>query len=184
MKKIFFLLIASCGFMIAQAQPLAAPSTVTVAATLNLANALELQVNGDFDIQTAAMSASFVDEEDYENPKILAQGANFGSIDYLPFSYSSNRHVNITINTPALFTGGSGTMPRSVLDYLVNSNLTGGTAPAGWGNVSAATLPVITNGLNGGDDVRSFNVQLRANPGFAYPGGTYTMNILFTATQL
>jgi hypothetical protein len=40
---------------------------------------------------------------------------------------------------------------------------------------------MINNGLAGGS--RTFNVNYRAIPGFEYPAGAYTMDVVFTATQ-
>lgn len=187
MKKILFVLIATCGYMVSQAQPgPAAPSTVNVAATLLLNNALELQVNGDNDFQTASVSGTFNTEEDYENGVVLTQGANFNNLDHLPFSYSSTKNVNITLTTPATFTGSNGgnnLMPRTVLLYSVLGNTTGGTAPGGFTTVGA-TNTIIAGGLSGPDSQRAFDLYLVANPGFGFPAGTYSMNIMVTATQL
>lgn len=192
MKKLLFVAIALCGFTVARSQALAAPSTNTIHTTLNLANVLELQVNGDNDDVDAYMSASFGSEEDYENGVVLAQTGNFSG-QTVPFSYSSNRHVNISVKSAAAnftYSGsinntGDNVMPCSVLSWQLVGNNTGGTGAAtGWHALSTSTAAVITNGEEGGDDTQNFGMQLMANPGFNYIGGTYTLDVVVTATQL
>ena len=77
------------------------------------------------------------------------------------------------------------TMPVSgVLKLKVTSNATGGSVASpfgGFGNLSAANQGLINNGAYGGNQL--FTVKYKATPGFAYPAGTYTTTIVYTATQ-
>ncbi len=50
--------------------------------------------------------------------------------------------------------------------------------PNGW---IVQTVYLISNGQNGGN--QTFSVMYNATPGFAYPAGTYTVDVVYTATQ-
>lgn len=186
MKKVIFLAIAAFGFTFAQGQALAAPSVNTIHTTINLANVLEMQLKTyDGDLTDAPMSASFNNEDDYEAGVILTQpeGTN-----YMPFWVASNRDYNVSVKAAAAnFTySGSATddnvMPCSILSWSSNAGNTGGTAPSGWHVLTTSNATVLTEGEEG-DDSHGFTMQLLANPGFDYTGGTYQLNVVVTATQ-
>jgi hypothetical protein len=192
MKKLIFVAIAACGFLFVKAQPLAAPSSGTVHATLNIANVLELQFIDDGDLQEVSMSASFANEEDLEEGQYLTLPDDESN---LPVLIASNRDYNVTVkatssdNAHFNYTGSASgpdadiVMPISVISWNVNSSTTGGSAPGGWTALSGSPVSVITHGEEGSDEVRHFNIQFFANPGFNYSGGTYKCNIVLTATQ-
>ena len=77
-------------------------------------------------------------------------------------------------------------MPVSgVLAAQVTANATGGTIASAfnsaYGGLTASAQSLISSCTNGGN--QTFSVQYQATPGFAYPAGTYTTNVVYTATQ-
>ncbi|MBL7683508.1 MAG: hypothetical protein JNK00_10655, partial [Flavipsychrobacter sp.] len=48
--------------------------------------------------------------------------------------------------------------------------------------LTSTAANLLTNCNNGGN--QTFSVMYEATPGFAYPAGTYTVDVVYTATQL
>jgi len=85
----------------------------------------------------------------------------------------SNRPWAVSVKTAtANFSGPAATMPASVLGVRLN----GGT------NFSALSTTA-TSLTNGGRGVGSFSVDYKAAPGYTYDAGTYTISVVYTATQ-
>lgn len=105
----------------------------------------------------------------------------------------SNKAFAVTVKTSGanfMVTDGINTstsnMPASVLGLVVTDNNTGGQLGAGFSTstykaLSATAANLITNANNGGD--QNFTVKYKATPGFAYPAGVYTTDVVYTATQ-
>lgn len=77
-------------------------------------------------------------------------------------------------------------MPDNALWLKVTANNTGGAVKAPFSTSGYATLSdenqdLLVNGNYGGN--QTFAVQYKCTPGFNLPAGTYTMNVVFTATQ-
>ena len=75
---------------------------------------------------------------------------------------------------------------EKVLGLMVSANGTGGTIGAPFSATGYATLTskdqsLIANGSRGGN--QTFEVKYQATPGFAYPAGTYSVDVVYTATQ-
>ncbi len=103
----------------------------------------------------------------------------------------SNKDYNVTVKTNAsnfTYSGNTSpapTMPVSVLNMALFYNGTGGT-PSGTFNgsyspLSAQDQTLISNGRRG--NFKYFFTRYKATPGFAYPAGTYTAEVIYTATQ-
>lgn len=77
------------------------------------------------------------------------------------------------------------TMPSTVLGLKVVDNNTGGTITNNFSTTSYTPLSsnskIIKNGTAG--DNNTLSVQYKATPGFEYPAGTYTIDVVFTAVQ-
>jgi hypothetical protein len=86
------------------------------------------------------------------------------------FSYSGS-----TNNAPAM-------RVEDVLSLMVSDNSTGGqnNYPQ-YHNVNGGNTRILTNCSNGSN--QTFSVRYRANPGMRYAAGTYTVNMVYTATQ-
>ncbi len=68
---------------------------------------------------------------------------------------------------------------------MVTANATGGTIASTYGtsytDVTNTAATILSGCSNGGN--QTFSVQYQATPGFNFPAGTYTANVIFTATQ-
>ncbi len=97
----------------------------------------------------------------------------------------------VTVNADAAnFTYAGSTSPSpnmsvNKLKLKVTANNTGGTISSsftGFHQLSNSAVNLLTNCSNGGN--QTFSVEYKAVPGFSYPSGSYTTNIVYTATQL
>ena len=102
----------------------------------------------------------------------------------------SNKNFNVRVkaNTSKFTYTGSAANPNmsvsSVLDIKITNNNTGGSIANGFGafkNLPTSGKKIINNGTAGDD--QTFAVKYKATPGFTYPAGTYTVDIVFTVTQ-
>lgn len=140
--------------------------------------------------------------------KFTATGTNTGSAVNLPISNltdyangvessvqqltaSSTKNFAITVKANAAnftytgsYTSGT-TMPvNGKLKLRVTANATGGSIASPFSAYSTLTstnqnlITAATLGQN-----KTFSVQYQATPGFGYPAGTYTTQIVYTATQ-
>jgi hypothetical protein len=88
----------------------------------------------------------------------------------------SNKAYNVSVKAAAANFSSSSTttMPASVLGVKES-------AQANYITLSASNQNLLTNQARG---TNSFNVSYKATPGFTYDGDTYTINVVYTATQL
>ena len=75
---------------------------------------------------------------------------------------------------------------NGVLGIMVSANGTGGSiggsfSGSAYNTLTSANQDLITNGSRGGN--QTFSVKYKATPGFAYPAGTYSVDVVYTATQ-
>jgi hypothetical protein len=106
---------------------------------------------------------------------------------------SSNKHFTVTVHTvSAYFTVTNNgvttpsTMPSSVLGMMLSNNNTGGTigqnfSSTSYNSLSQSSSNLITNANNG--YLETFAIKYKATPGFVYPAGVYSNDVVFTATQ-
>ncbi len=161
MKKILVLaVILLAGFTAVNAQ---SASTASQTLTLTLQNAINISI-------TSATGTSFLfdDVSEYQNGQSNANASTF--------LVKSNRPWAVTVKAAsALFSGPAAPaaqMPASVLGVKLN----GGSSFTALSTTGAS----LTTGARGSS---SFNIDYNANPGFAYDAGTYTMSVVYTATQ-
>ena len=181
MKKIIILSAAVLGFnMAAHAQ---ATSSANQNVALNLSNAIAITFVSSGTATGAAVTIPFTTVADYTN------GVT-SSLQQMKVQSNKTFHVYANSNTANFTYSGtttpSPTMPvNGVLGLQVSNNNTGGTVSSGCnGSFLALTTSqqaIISTGLNGSN--QTFSVQYQATPGFTYPAGTYTANIVYTATQ-
>ena len=118
---------------------------------------------------TATGTVSFTSTSDYLNGVTVL---NFNS-----FQVRCNKSWIFTIQTTtANFTGGTSTIPASVVGVRLN----GGSSflPL---STAAQTLKSGTLG-NEVASGHAFSIDVNANPGFNYNGGTYTIALQYTLT--
>jgi len=181
MKKIvLFAAILSCITLASKAQ---VASTATQTVNLNLSNAIELTFTGSSTATGAAVNLAFNTVNDYAN------GVQSSAQE---LKVRSNKKFGVTVktnNTNFSYTGTTTPAPvmpvSGVLGLKVSANGTGGTIAgtfAAYTSLSSTVANLISNGNNGGN--QTFSVMYNATPGFAYPAGTYTVDVVYTATQL
>ena len=180
MKKLFFSALAAFSFMWASAQPVSDASTIVSKVLLD--NVISMVPPVDL------LQTHFESVGDYQSSGLILKDI-FGS-EVSPFYVYSNRNFNVTIKagTPNFIYVGSGTgnnvMPCGVLSYNLFSNSTGGTnaTPSTWNSLKSTSDPLISGGTYGA--AKAFTVKLKANPGWNYTGGMYSIGVVLTATQL
>ena len=162
MKRIILFSFMLISFSIAKAQLASGTSSQTVSLTLK--NAISINI-------TAATGTTFTFDgsDDYLNGMANTTASTF--------QVKSNRPWAVTVKAAAATFSGpaapAATMPAAVLGV----RLTGGST---YTNLST-TAASLTTGARGD---ASFSVDYRATPGFAYDAGTYTLSVVYTATQL
>ncbi len=105
----------------------------------------------------------------------------------------SNKDFTVTVksnNQNFTYTGSATPAPvmpvQNVLSLMVSGNNTGGSIVSPFNNTSYSTIKstnqnLINYGSKGGN--QTFMVKYKATPGFVYPSGVYSVNVLYTATQ-
>lgn len=180
MKKVFAIAALAIVGISAKAQTVSSTATQTV--NLALSNAIELTFTGSGTATGAAVTIPFTSVTDYANGVESAAQQ---------LKVRSNKAFGVTVKANAAnftYTGTTSpapTMPVSgVLAAKVSTNGTGGTIAGTFGSYTSLTSSaqnLISNGTNGGN--QTFSVMYNATPGFAYPAGTYTVDVVYTATQ-
>jgi antitoxin component of RelBE/YafQ-DinJ toxin-antitoxin module len=184
MKKVLILIaIAIVSFSIAaNAQNASANANQNV--SLTLSNAIAITFTGSGTNTGAAVTLPFSTVSDYANG-VTSAAQQLRVQSNLPFSVTVKSNAANFSYTGSYTTGT--TMPVSgVLKLMVSANATGGTIASPFSSVSYATLSsadqnLINNGTYGANQL--FSVQYQATPGFTYPAGTYTTQVVYTATQ-
>jgi hypothetical protein len=179
MKKIVLVSIAIISLSFAAK---AQTNTATQTVQLSLTNALEIIFTGSGTATGTTVAIPFTNVND------MANGVESAAQQ---LKVRSNKNFNVTVKTSATtFTStingvtSVSTMPAAVLDVKVASNQTGGTIAGTYSNytdLSTTANNVITNGAAGGN--QTFSVQYKATPGFSYSAGTYSVDVVYTATQ-
>ncbi|MBS1772261.1 MAG: hypothetical protein JST82_05330 [Bacteroidetes bacterium] len=183
MKKI--IAIAALAIVGYSANAQNASSTASQTVNLSLSNAIELTFTGSGTATGAAVTLSFTTVNDYANGVQSAAQQ---------LKVRSNKAYGVTVKTNnANFTYSGSTTPApvmpvaSVLDLKVSANSTGGSIVApfsasAFADLTSTAQSMLTNCTYGGNQL--FSVIYQATPGFAYPAGTYTVDVVYTATQL
>ncbi len=182
MKKIIAIIALAVTGFAAKAQ---VSSTATQTVNLNLSNAIELTFTGSNTATGTAVNLAFNTVNDY---------ANGVSSSNQELKVRSNKKFGVTVktnNTNFTYTGTTSPAPimpvSGVLALKVSANATGGTiatpfSATAYNGLSSTSANLISNANNGGN--QTFSVMYNAIPGFAYPAGTYTVDVVYTATQL
>lgn len=180
MKKIITIAAALLSFGFAANAQSSANASQTV--VLNLTDAIELSFTSTGTTTGSAVNLAFNTVSDYANGvQSTAQ----------QLRVRSNKNFNVAVKSNATnfsYTGSTSPAPvmpvASVLDVKVSANATGGSIANGFSSYKSLTTSnqnIITSGAAGGNNL--FSVQYEAQPGFAYPAGTYTVDVVYTATQ-
>ncbi len=183
MKKIVIIAAALVGFTLnANAQN--ATANATQSASLVLSNAIAITFTGSGTSTGGAVTLPFSTVSDYANG-VTSTAQQLMVQSNLAFGVTVKANAANFTYTGTYTTGT--TMPVSgVLKLMVTANTTGGTVATPFSTSAFATLTaadqnLISNGTYGSNQL--FSVQYQATPGFTYPAGTYTTNVVYTATQ-
>lgn len=159
-------------------------SSAGQATYLALSNAIEMTFTGSGGGIGSDVTLAFSTVNDYAN------GIESGEQE---LKIRSNKNFSVAVKSNATnFTYNGNTTPAptmpvsGVLAMKVTSNSTGGSVSSPFSTSSYSTLSssnqgLISAGSRGGN--QTFGVKYKATPGFAYPAGTYTVDVVYTATQ-
>jgi len=182
MKKIALIAAAFVSFgFAANAQ---VNSSAQQQVNLSLSDAIEITFTGSGTATGDPVTMTFTTVNDYAN------GVESAAQE---LKVRSNKDFKVEVKANAAnfsYTGSttpSPSMPVSgVLNLMVPTNNTGGTVAGTFGSayttLTNANQDLITSATKGGN--KTFEVQYKATPGFSYPAGTYTVDVVYTATQL
>ncbi len=181
MKKVFAIAAAVIAFA-SQANAQNATSSASQTAKLSLSNAVEITFTGSGTTTGGTVTLPFTTVDDY------ADGVNSTA---QTLKVRSNKAFSVAVKTNAAnFTYSGTTSPApsmpvaNVLKLKVADNKTGGsigTGFSGYKSLGNSDQNLISGGTYGGN--QTFDVQYQATPGFAYPAGDYTVNVVYTVTQ-
>ena len=161
-----------------------ASSNATQSVSLTLSNAIAITFTGSGTNTGGAVTLPFSTVSDYANG-VSSTAQQLKVQSNLPFDVAVKANAANFTYTGSYTTGT--TMPVSgVLKLMVTANSTGGSIATPFSSTAYSTLTssnqnLINNGTYGSNQL--FSVQYQATPGFAYPAGTYTTSVVYTATQ-
>lgn len=160
MKKIILIAFTAFSTMMAHAQ---ATSSVSQTVTLNLVNSINISI-------TSATGTNFL----FDNVSKYENGLT--NLNATTLLIQSNRPWTANVKTAtANFSGpaSSPAMPSTVLGVRLSGSNSGfgslSTTPLSYGSADRGTY--------------SASVDYNVNPGFSYDAGTYTISVVYTATQ-
>ena len=185
MKKFIAIAVfASIGFAANAQNQNNQTSSASQTVNLSLSNAIEITFTGNNSAEGADVTIPFTSVNDYAN------GVESGAQE-LKVRSNKNFSVAVKANNANFSYAGNTTpapvMPVSgVLGVKVTENGTGGSIAAPFSAANYATLTsanqnLISAGSRGGN--QTFSVKYKATPGFAYPADTYSVDVVYTATQ-
>lgn len=181
MKQFFLTLVLVATTAIAMAQN--ANSSGSQRTKLALSNAIDISFVSTGSSTGNTTTLSFNNVNDYAN------GVESGQIT---LKVRSNKKFMVRAKTSSdKFTYSGNTNPapqmkvQNNLFIKVVTNNTGGTVPNAVNNqyksLKKSNRKLINKGTPGGNN--TFAVQYKADPGFEFPAGTYTVDVIYTATQ-
>lgn len=182
MKKVIAITAFATIANAAQAQNGNVNSSASQTVKLALSNAIEITFAGNSSNKGADVTIPFNTVNDYAN------GVESGE---QILKVRSNKDFNVEVKTNASnFTYAGSTTPapvmpvENVLNLMISANNTGGTIGksfTSYGSLKGGDQDLIEDGSRGGN--QTFAIKYKATPGFAYPAGTYSVDVVYTATQ-
>lgn len=160
-------------------------STASQNVKLVMSNAIELTFTGTGKDRGADVSLPFTTVTHY---------ANGVESEAQELKVRSNKDFMVCVKTSDdkfSYSGTTSPAPemrvKNVLGLRVSSNNTGGSIvspfqSSAYRSIDEDGSELLTNCKRGGD--QKFAVQYKATPGFSYPAGTYSVDVIFTATQM
>lgn len=185
MKKILSLIIIVAFAVQAMAQNQNnQTATASEKAKLVMSNAIEITFGATGVANGGTVSLVFSNVNDY---------ANGVESDAYQVKVRSNKKFRVQAKASASrfsYSGSTSPAPQmsisNILFLKVSDNATGGSVGSSFNNkfrtMSTSNQTLINNATPGGN--KTFNVKYKANPGYNFPAGTYSVNVIYTATQL
>ncbi|MBS1771356.1 MAG: hypothetical protein JST82_00760 [Bacteroidetes bacterium] len=183
-KKLFTALaVMLCTGMAAYAQNASAGASQRL--VIELTNAIEISFSSTGSATGSTVTFPFA------NPTQYGSGAT--SPEY-QLTIRSNQPFTINVKTSdknftyAGVVNPAPVMPvAGVVSMLITQNQSGGVVVApfsstSFGNIDETAKTLLTTCNNGGN--QWFAVKYKASPGFSYPGGLYSIDAIYTATQM
>lgn len=181
MKKITLILLLVAAAVAVQAQN-NEQGSATQSANLVMSNAIEITFNSNGSASGDVVNLAFDNVNDYAN------GVESTPIE---LKVRSNKKFHVWAKASSnkfTYSGNTSPAPQmnvNKLAIMVVSNNTGGNTPNAvnnkYANMSKNNRKLVNNGTAGGNN--TFAVQYKANPGYEFPAGTYSIDIIYTATQ-
>ena len=181
MKKIIAIASVLFASYAANAQT-AASSSASQTTKLSLTDAVEIVFTGSGTATGSLVTLPFTTVDNYTN------GVESAAQE---LKIRSNKNFGVTVKSNAANFTYSGsttpapTMPVSgVLNVKVSANGTGGSIAApfsGYSSLTSSNQDLIADGTRGGN--QTFSVMYKGTPGFSYPAGDYSVNVVYTVTQ-
>lgn len=181
MKKITLILLLAIATASVQAQSNEQASS-TQSASLVMSNAIEITFNSNGNSEGDIVNLAFDNVNDYAN------GVESTPIE---LKVRSNKKFHVWAKASSnkfTYSGSTSPAPQMNVNKLaikVVSNNTGGNTPNAvnnkYANMTRNNRKLVNNGTAGGNN--TFAVQYKANPGYEFPAGTYSIDIIYTATQ-
>ncbi len=183
MKKITLILLIVAGAVSTVfAQQVNEAANASQSANLVMSNAIDITFNSNGTNEGDVVNLPFDNVNDYAN------GVESTPIE---LKVRSNKKFHVWAKAGSsrfTYSGPESKDPKMNINKLkikVVSNNTGGTVPNAvsnkYSNMSKSNKKLINNGTAGGDN--TFAVQYKADPGYEFPAGTYSVDIIYTATQ-
>lgn len=182
MKKVILILLLTGATALAAVAQNVSNSTATQSAKLVMSNAIEISFNSNGSNEGSTVDLQFQTVNDFAN------GVESSPIE---LKVKSNKKFHVWAKASSnrfTYSGNTTPAPRMNVNKLkikVVSNNTGGTVPNAvnnkYKNMRKGNRKLINNGTPGGDN--TFAVQYKADPGYEFPAGTYTVDVIYTATQ-
>jgi hypothetical protein len=157
-------------------------SSASQTVQLSLSNAIEITFTGNNSATGADVTIPFTTVNDY---------ANGVESDAQELKVRSNKNFSVAVKANAgefSYTGNTTPAPEmpveGVLAVKVTANGTGGNIAGSfseYATLTSSNQDLITAADRGGN--QTFSVKYKATPGFAYPAGTYAVDVVYTATQ-
>lgn len=152
-------------------------------ARLVMSNAIDITFAATSSTNGGTVALVFSNVNDYAN------GVNS---DPYQLKVRSNKRFRVQVKTSSsrfTYSGNTTPAPRmnvsNILFLKLTNNNTGGSASSSFNNkfrsLSSSNQTLISNATAGGNN--TFNVEYRANPGYNFPAGNYSVNVIYTATQ-
>ena len=184
MNKQLLIVLVLLGFQTLSFAQNNASGTANQSVNLALSNALEIKFLSNNSTTGNTVTLPFNTVNDFQNGVISSD---------INLFVRSNKNFSVVVNSSSNQFNYSGSATQntnmsvpSVLGIMVTSNNTGGSvgnnfSSNSYNNINSNSKTLLQNCTYGGN--QNFTVKYKATPGFNNPAGTYSTDVIYTATQ-